>query len=451
MRPALLAVGLVAALLTARAPAQEAEPAAEPPPPPPAEPSLDSSPSESSEASHPLEINGFARADAFVPTKRDKDPFNFLGATFMLKVAPSFGDKAAALAEARLIADEVTREVRLDLREVYVDLYLGPVDIRLGRQIIAWGRADGFNPTDNLCGKDMTVFSPEEDDRRMGATALKIDLRLDPVKLTGVVIPAFRPSVLLLGDFPPPNVSMVDPAVPEPDVRHIGGALRLDVSLSSIDFSVSYFNGYGTFPGIEIAQVTIAPPGPPLIDLRFTYDRRQVFGLDFAWQVFGLFILRGEGAYVLTDYEEGQTPQIEQSHVYYVLGLEATPVEGLSLIVQFIQKIIPGYQPAGEYLDPFLLEVASKNNLYHRQQRSHLESLSARIAYTFLQDAMRIELLAVYDFQEEDYLIRPLISYAFNDALSGVLGAEIYEGPDDSLFGQLDDYSSVFLELKYSF
>ncbi len=51
-------------------------------------------------------------------------------------------------------------EVVTDLREAYVNAYVGPLDVRLGEQIIVWGRADGINPTNNLTPQDRRVRSP---------------------------------------------------------------------------------------------------------------------------------------------------------------------------------------------------------------------------------------------------------------------------------------------------
>ena len=60
-----------------------------------------------------------------------------------------------------------------ELREAFVDVRLGRLDLRAGRQIIAWGRADGVNPTDNLSGQDLTLLVPDDDDRRLGTTAVR--------------------------------------------------------------------------------------------------------------------------------------------------------------------------------------------------------------------------------------------------------------------------------------
>jgi len=38
-------------------------------------------------------------------------------------------------------------EAELNVGEAYADLYVGATDWRIGRQVISWGTADGFNPT----------------------------------------------------------------------------------------------------------------------------------------------------------------------------------------------------------------------------------------------------------------------------------------------------------------
>src|SRR5690625_3016950 len=43
--------------------------------------------------------------------------------------------------------DHVADRATMDLDEAYVDVYLHDADLRLGRQIVSWGTADGLNPT----------------------------------------------------------------------------------------------------------------------------------------------------------------------------------------------------------------------------------------------------------------------------------------------------------------
>ena len=43
-----------------------------------------------------------------------------------------------------------TNTASLDLREAFAEVSTGLGDFRFGKQIIAWGAADGNNPTDNV-------------------------------------------------------------------------------------------------------------------------------------------------------------------------------------------------------------------------------------------------------------------------------------------------------------
>src|SRR5690606_32841844 len=79
-----------------------------------------------------------------------------------------------------------------ELREGYVNAYLGPVDIRLGQQIIVWGKADGFNPTNNLTPTNLSIRSPHDDDRRVGNFASRVFLNMEPLRLEGVWVPMYR-------------------------------------------------------------------------------------------------------------------------------------------------------------------------------------------------------------------------------------------------------------------
>ena len=44
---------------------------------------------------------------------------------------------------------------KLELGEAYLDASLGPVDVRLGSQLINWGTADGINPTSVVNPRDL--------------------------------------------------------------------------------------------------------------------------------------------------------------------------------------------------------------------------------------------------------------------------------------------------------
>ena len=87
------------------------------------------------------------------------------------------------------------------VKEIYVHFRSGDWDYRLGRQIVAWGRADRLNPTDNLTPRDFTLLSPEIDEERMGTEAVKISKVFGMhSSITAVWLVNFKPNQL-----PPAN------------------------------------------------------------------------------------------------------------------------------------------------------------------------------------------------------------------------------------------------------
>ena len=83
-----------------------------------------------------------------------------------------------------------------DVREAWASVSPGLLDIRIGRQIISWGRADAVNPTNNITPRDQTAISSEFDDTRLGNELLQVKAKIGPSGVQGIWIPCYRPDVL---------------------------------------------------------------------------------------------------------------------------------------------------------------------------------------------------------------------------------------------------------------
>jgi hypothetical protein len=70
--------------------------------------------------------------------------------------------------------------------------------VRIGKQRIAWGAADRFNPTDNLNPDNM--HDPLDFGKKVPTISLMATAYAGPVNLTGVLVPFFEPAVLPLTD-----------------------------------------------------------------------------------------------------------------------------------------------------------------------------------------------------------------------------------------------------------
>ena len=106
-----------------------------------------------------LGVTGSVRAGYWSST-RNLDAEQNIGAGMLwLKTSRRVSDHVSFLAEGwtALRGPLEYGEATGELREAFVDLRFGHLDVRAGRQMIAWGRADGVNPTDNLSGQDLTA------------------------------------------------------------------------------------------------------------------------------------------------------------------------------------------------------------------------------------------------------------------------------------------------------
>jgi hypothetical protein len=86
---------------------------------------------------------------------------------------------------------------RLEANAAYVDVYhlIPHVDLRLGRQVVVWGTADKFNPTNNLNTLDLS--DPLLFGKALANNMIRIDFNpWRDVILTAVWVPIFRPAQL---------------------------------------------------------------------------------------------------------------------------------------------------------------------------------------------------------------------------------------------------------------
>jgi len=152
----------------------------------------------------------------------------------------------------------------LEIREAYVQLYGFPnknIDLKIGRQRIAWGTADLVNPTDNLNPYDLEDVL--DFGRHRGSDAISIDYYFtSDFSLQGVYIPIFQPANMPVGVFadamepeivlPPPyhleefNDSLDMPKYTLGESSTAG--IKFKGFFAGIDFSVSYVWGRDGFP-----------------------------------------------------------------------------------------------------------------------------------------------------------------------------------------------------------
>lgn len=403
-----------------------------------------------------FELNGYLRSVLYSgkAAGRNQGEIKSASGEFSLKLKASKGSFGSAFAEVRFrkgyeFNDYVTE---LNIREAYVSAYIGPFDFRIGHQIVAWGRADGINPTDNITPKNMLARSPDEDDRREANFLLRTFFNVRPLRFELIWVPFFRSSVVPTNLIPfPPGISLGDPDYPDAGLKNGAVAAKLNVELAAFDFSLSYFNGHNPFAGISYS---IPDPLSPEINIFLKSYRMQVLGADFSTTVGGLG-LRGEIAYKVPYEESLYSVHVPNPDLHYVFGLDKEFSGNFSIILQYLGRTVFDFYPLIEPFDPMALaayELELKNRIITSQQFKTNHSISCRLAWNLLHETMNLEIVGLANLTTEEFLIRPKMAYDITDSLTFILGGELYSGPRDTLFDFIEDHlSSVFAELRISF
>ncbi len=334
--------------------------------------------------------------------------------------------------------------IEMGLREAYLDLYFNNFDIRLGKQQIIWGKADGVFITDIVSPKDLREFLlPDFDEIRTGITSLKLNYFKGNSTIEAVWAPVFTPTQMPAdGSIWQPVMSF--PLVPDfdystseitPSLENSEVYLRYSLMASSVDFELVGGSFFYDDPALHLTRI-IDPNTMQLtgITARPEYHRVTMGGGSFSLPVAG-FVFRGEGAYYSGRYfqtTDNSVPDavIEKNNLHYMAGLDYT-LAGVKLSVQFIQEYILDYD----------------EELVYDEFESTMTFLAKK---DFFRERLWVELFSYIGINSEDALIRPKVTWAFSDGFEILGGANIFVG-ESGRFGQYDNNDMIYLKFKYSF
>ena len=328
------------------------------------------------------------------------------------------------------VDDDLRRNI-INFQELYLDVYFGSFDLRLGKQIFAWGKADEQNPTDNLGANDLQdLFN----DRDIGVLAARLNYYLGDYQIEAAVVPLFTPTRLPTRDnrfsFIPPDspIPILNPLLPDKTLNNVQWGVRLLKTIAGWDFSASYYDGIYHIPVVRF--------DPPL-GVQPIYEGVRVVGGDFATQ-WGKLGLRGEAGYFIFDGD------LDDDFVQYALGLDYTFSDVISdhdiyILVQYV----------GEW-------VAAEGNLVipglpTSVGRALSSSITMDLTYE-ISEFLKIALDLIYLTDSEDsFLFRPRLEYEYSDRLKFVLHADLPQGAEETFFGRFSDSRRFSLSMTYSF
>jgi len=388
------------------------------------------------------DLAGSLRGSYWSSSRDLKNQDNLGVAALWLRGRSQLLPAVALVADAWLMNDDLfdARSTGALLREGYLDLRFGPLDIRVGQQIIAWGRTDRINPTDNLTSRDFTLLVPEDNDQRTGTAGILATYRVGGFALTGVWLPTFQPNIIPIQTPPDPYVQLPRQLPNEPVSQF---AFKVDQTGGKVDWSISFFDGFDLYPDAEIVGMS-----PTKVYVAQTYHHIQVVGLDAA-TVLGPYGLRAEAAYTFT--EHWKNSQVKSPFFFMVLGADRTFMGNLNLNLQFILRVISDFQNPIDIPNPITRPVATAQASINSQLDQVQQSISFRISKKWLNETLETEVGSIVGLTRLDYAVRPKAKYAITDRLRATVGGDIFRGPTPSVFGRLRDNSTAYVELRWDF
>ncbi|MFA5670797.1 MAG: hypothetical protein WC967_16305, partial [Balneolaceae bacterium] len=189
----------------------------------------------------------------------------------------------------------VANEPEIGIREAYVDLYFDNADLRIGKQVITWGQAEGAFITDIVSPKDMRSFILADfREIRKGVIAFKGDYYLGSFAFEGIWVPLFVNSSMPTSDsiwmrpLPNPGLETIEPDAIEPNFANSEFFGKIRYFGPSISWEL--MGGYAWTDEPFIKNIDFSSS-----DAFLAYDRFGVAGGSIS-TVVGNTVLRGEAA-----------------------------------------------------------------------------------------------------------------------------------------------------------
>lgn len=348
----------------------------------------------------------------------------------------------------------------------YLRYYHNYFDIEAGLLKPVWGSGDGIHVVDYLTPIDYRdPFEPSYLERKISQEMIKVNVPIgDRSLIEGVYKPRFKgDSIAMSGPWTPDYIKSLDsklfsimypialsinPLTPEEAVRNQAealaenidiesgeffvaseAALRFTITLSSFDLGLIYYWGHLKTPTMDPQRVIENG------EIELYYNRVHSFGLDFGGQL-GMFNLKGEVSYNLTDDFQGDDPAILNNSMGYLAGFDINiPLNNLNILLQGVGKITINSSEIDE-LDPE----------YSEGYRDFM--ILGRISDNYLYETLHIEVGGSYDFIDQDFLLSPVITYDYNDSLSLEGKYILFEGDESTDFGQFNDNDLLRISAK---
>ena len=334
-----------------------------------------------------------------------------------------------------------------ELRELYVDGRVGATFVRLGKQQIVWGQADGLRVLDVVNPFSFREFVwPDPEDRRIPLWSLMSETPLGGATLQLLWIPdatydeipdagaAFEITTPLLIPVRPATQS-VRP-VPVLPVRRPSSVIdasdagaRISTFVGGWDLTLNYLYHYYDDP-VPFIQLTAT--GPIVAP---AYERTRLLGMTFA-KAFGSTTLRGElghstDRWFITTQATDADRVFASDEAAFVVGLDNTLFDNTLISAQYFESRV---------LDPSAGMTRSRTE---RQATFLLQR-------TFHNETIKFRTLWLHSLNRDDGGFQARLSWQATQNTTLGLSIERFYGDRRGLFGEFRDASRAGIDVQWA-
>ena len=344
------------------------------------------------------------------------------------------------------------------VREAYLTWFPSWGEVKLGKQIHAWGVADGNNPTDNLNPYDYYYMFFQGADRKIGSLSAAVITYWENWQLEGVIIPNHISNRLPFNEPEFPFQIPIEPDKYEKRDNSFEYGFQLKTIVGETDIGLSYFDGYDrsfSLLGLGVDTLNIIQVSP-----KFGYRSTSVIGLNIVTFIKD-FTIRAESAYfnTLNDYKANWYNYLDAKADYlqYVLQIEYRMESSKSIGVQIIGNSV--FKATGNTVD---LSTLSMSTLTTKNFVPGMGTPFAMISNKclliigsnrFFDDDLELNFNLLVNLEDTGQLLGLNLEYLLNDNWFIDVSISYFIGNGDPInrFEQLEDFSNTQFQLSYSF
>jgi len=328
-----------------------------------------------------------------------------------------------------------------ELRELYLDTTISDSIVIIGKQQVVWGKSDGLKVLDIVNPQDFREFILDDfAQSRIPLWTVNAEIPINDITLQLLLIPdqtyhefatvgssyAFTSPLIIPTTPPGSNVTINQTEEPEQILQDADIGFRLSTFTNGWDITFNYLYHYDDTP-VSFRTIDLTASGVN-ISINPKYKRTHLIGGTFS-NTFGDLTLRGEVGYLTDKYISTTDPTdtdgvVKTGELKYVLGFDWYGLTDTLLSTQIFQT----------YLD-------------NHEKGMIREELNTQITFLFKQDYMNetlhAEVLFLHDIDYEDGMVRPKLTYEYSDEVNIYVGADVFYGNENGLFGQYKETDRV--------